>query len=144
MRLMLTAVALVVLVASCKDQAPKPAGLDPIVLVNNNQSAFPASMTWYSQSGQVLATTFPANTSTCIDFTSSTVTDSVRFVVVLGDTTGHNGPWAKGWSPWFDPRTGLPTAAPEAYPDGAEYWTLDITGGPSLVMKAVAEPPCTP
>jgi hypothetical protein len=127
---------------ACKDQGPK--GLDPIVLVKNEQSDLsPVTMTWYDQSGQVQFNTFAPFETRCVEFTSASETDSVRFVVTVGDTTGNNGPWHVATSPWFDPRTGLPTASPEAYPDGAEYWTLTIQsdgGGP--VMAPVSSPPC--
>jgi hypothetical protein len=136
------AIAALALLVACKDQSPR--GLDPIVKITNEQpGVFPrAVMAWYSQSGLARVDTIPPGATECVEFTSATPTDSVRFVVVVGDTAG-GGSWAKQESPWFDPTTGIPTAAPGSYPFGAEYWTVDVTDS-GASMLAVQSPPCAP
>jgi hypothetical protein len=134
---------LLVLLAACGD-AGGPQGLDPIVLADNVQGAYPASITWFDQSGQVQHTVLPGFVETCVKFVSTKATDSVRYIVVVGDTTDPNASWSKQWSPWFDPLTGIPSeSVVDQYPDGAEYWTLKI--GPQvseILMTAVKQPPC--
>lgn len=131
--------AIAVAAVGCKDQGPQ--GLDPVVLAKNQQNVLPVVITWFDQSGQVQVTPVPANGQTCIHFTSTLATDSVRYVVTVGDTTGANGPWAKQWSPWFDPLTGVTADAAE-YPFGAEYWTLTVGAGGGVEMGAVERAPC--
>jgi hypothetical protein len=138
MRVAALVIALAVSVG-CTDQGPK--GKDPTVLVRNFQSNyFPVTLTWYDQSGQVQISTVTAGEERCVHFTSTLATDSVRFVIIAGDTTGQHGGYQTQTSPWFDPATGL-GPDPSQYPFGAEYWTLTVTGdGPSIV--AVENAPC--
>jgi len=127
-------ISLLVLLAACTN----PAGLqgkDPTVLFNNvgQYSPIPNSQitfTWFDQSGQVQQTKIPWGTQTCIKFTATKLADSVRFELFAGDTTGTNGTFFKGSSPWFDPQTGIPNAGAGAYPNGAEYWWFDFTKNP--------------
>lgn len=138
------ALYLTLMITACGDSSG-PGGLDPIVLATNDQGTYlPVVITWWDQSGQALETTVPSFTQRCIKFTSTTPTDSVRYEVVVGDTTGANGPWSKQWSPWFDPRTGIPTANASAYPHGAEFWTVVVNDqtGSGAVMQAVEKAPC--
>lgn len=141
---MLKRVAVGVVVAglvACGD-ASGPQGLDPIVLAENTQGIFRAVIVWWDQSGKREETVIPAFSTTCVKFVSTLATDSVRFLVVVGDTTGANGqPWAKQWSPWFNPKTGV-TSDKAVYPDGAEYWTMTISDAPGAIMKTVKSAPC--
>lgn len=131
--------------ASCKDQSHKPLGLDPIVLVSNPQSTYsPVVLAFYDQSGQAQVNTFAPFESRCVEFTSASEADSVRFVVVVGDTLGQHGPYSKQWSPWFDPRTGIPGANPDEYPHGLEYWKLTVNDQAGASIEFLADPPCTP
>lgn len=140
MRFSVLLTAAIALMLACGDGSG-PLGLDPIVLVENQQGIFPASITWWDQSGKVQSTILPSHQTTCVKFVTTTATDSARFVITLGDTTGANGAWAKQWSPWFDPKTGLAKDTVE-YPHGAEFWTLTLTDGPGILMKPVAAAPC--
>ena len=128
----------VMLLAACSKDSTGPKkptpGLDPVVLFNNAGPYSPVQdavvFTWYDQSGQVQQTTIPWGTQTCIKFTATKLADSVRFMFFAGDTTGQIGHFYKQWSPWFDPKTGIPNAGAGAYPYGAEYWWFDFTKNP--------------
>ncbi len=137
-----TCLALLVLLAACSN-ASGPPGLDPIVLAKNNQSTYPASITWWDQSGQVQQTVLPGASTTCVKFTATNLADSVRFEIVVGDTTSTTTEWYKQWSPWFDPKTGL-SSQPGVYPNGAEFWTLNIPASNpgATVLTVVASAPC--
>lgn len=135
------------LLAACSGAGSTgPRGLDPTVLITNDNGYAPLVVSWYDQSGQSRVDTVRVGAAPkCTQFFATLPTDSVRFVVYMGDTTGAAGLWSKGWSPWFDPKTGLPTASPGQYPDGAEYWTIaatDAHGGAGFIMKAVPTAPC--
>jgi len=135
---------MVITLAACSKSPAGPAGLDPIVLTKNLQSTYPASITWWDQSGQVQRTVLSSNSTTCVKFTATNLADSVRFEIVIGDTTGGPGQpeWYKQWSPWFDPKTGVGPDV-HSYPYGAEFWTLDIVQVPSsTLLKAVSSAPC--
>lgn len=134
--------ALLLLLVACSKDSTGPAGLDPIVLARNNQGTVPATLTWWDQSGQSKTSVLPAFGALCAKFTSTTLADSVRFEIVVGDTTGANGSWSKQWSPWFDPKTGVTSAASGSYPDGAEFWTLDVASTTDILMRTVKSAPC--
>lgn len=130
------------LVAGCKDQGPK--GLDPIVLAHNAQSVFtPVVISWFDQSGQVMVDTIPANSTVCTHFTSTTVADSVRFFVTVGDPQDPTGQrtHATAASPWFDPATGGVSDG-AAFPFNAEYWTMTVNQDGNIIMGIVEHPPC--
>jgi len=122
----------VMLLAACGNPSG-PQGLDPTVLFYNFGSGAPiqgAEITfiWRDASGQMQKTAIPWSARVCIQFTSTTPTDSVRYEYFAGDTTGRNGAWFKASGPWFNPQTGV--ASDAAYPDGAEYWWFDFTKNP--------------
>ena len=124
-----------------------PQGKDPTVLMDNQSSIGTITLVWWDQSGQQATFATGPHQSLCAIFTATTLADSVRFMVYVGDTLSTSGDsrWSKNWSPWFDPATGLPTAGPGAYPDGAEYWTATMTDitYPGVVMGAVASAHCS-
>jgi hypothetical protein len=134
------AIAALLVATACTDSGPK--GLDPTVLVRNQQSTYsPVTLTWYDQSGQVQFDSFASGEERCVHFTSTLPTDSVRFVIIVGDTTGAHGGFQTQTSPWFNPITGL-GPDPSVYPFGAEYWTLDVNQDGGAAMSAVEGPPC--
>ena len=118
----------VVLVAvlACGDSSG-PKGLDPIVSFEN-QSPYKVAMNWWSQSGLVSHTEINVGDSTCIVFLAADANDSVRYEIDDSTYRPVGTGWSKQWSPWFDPRSGIPTANPSEYPYGAEYWVI-IWGG---------------
>jgi hypothetical protein len=126
---------------------PPPPGLDPIVLMVNQRSDNDTlAMTWFDQAGQVATFRAAPGTKLCVQFTSTTPVDSVRFIVAVGgsslDTLPGSGPnWGKAWSPWFNPQTGL-TADPTQYPFGAEYWVATAPAGGSVTMFNFPKPAC--
>lgn len=116
-----------VLLAACAKDPTALAGLDPTVSFKN-ASPYPVAMDWYAQSGLKQHTRIARGDSVCITFTSTTLTDSVRFVVDDSTYRPINTGWQMLWSPWFDPRTGIPTAGANEYPYGTEYWVF-VWGG---------------
>jgi hypothetical protein len=135
------------LLAACSGPTG-PTGLDPTVLVINNMPVGTQPDTvvlaWWDQSGQTAIVHVAPGASQCVHFTSTTPADSVRFVVVVGDTLDPIAQSAKSWSPWFDPQTGLVPGP--GYPNGAEYWRLTAMLSPNgnflLSMVPVAQAPC--
>ncbi len=147
---------LAALLAACAKSATAPVGpqgLDPTVLFINqgggvNSGNRPATMVWYDQSGQTQTNVIAFGATSCIHFTATLVTDSVRFVMVLGDTLlGPRGTVAMD-SPWFDPKTGLvkpgnvlsDTAIKRIYPYGAEFWTFNLGVFTNWVVTNPAAP----
>lgn len=112
--------------AACGDSSA-PGGLDPIVSFKN-QSIYTVAMNWWSQSGRASHTVITPSDSVCIVFLAANQFDSVRYEIDDSTYRPAGQGWTKQWSPWFDPRTGIPTASPEEYPYGAEYWVI-VWGG---------------
>jgi hypothetical protein len=116
------------------------------VLLTNNWPYDRAVMAWWDKSGQVATFTVAPLSSQCIRFLATRVTDSVRFVFVIGDTLHPvSGHIAAMYSPWFNPLTGLVPGSPE-YRNGAEFWTITAHPDPfgSLTVQYVTVPtaPC--
>jgi hypothetical protein len=64
------AIAALLVATACTDSGPK--GLDPTVLVRNQQSTYsPVTLTWYDQSGQVQFDSFASGEERCVHFTST-------------------------------------------------------------------------
>jgi len=134
------------LLAACSSSPAGPKGKDPTVLVINQATDSGFYLTWYDQSGQISTTRTPADSQQCVHFTSSSPADSVRYTWFIGDTVDQYHTWARGETIWFNPATGV-VADTAAYPFGAEYWTIRITGASSgsyfqVIAKAVASAPC--
>jgi len=133
-------VTLLLLLVACGGSTG-PAGLDPTVLVTNDSGPVGFSLTWFDQSGQVATVAVPMGTTQCVHFTSTQIADSVRFIAAMGASSldtlpGRPGTtWTKSWSPWFDPKNGLPTASPGQYPFGLENMTLDVPARYSLRIQ---------
>jgi len=144
MRRLMLSLTLLLLAIGCSDSSG-PQGKDPTVLIQNHftNPTGPITLVWWDQSGQQATFVAASGQNVCAKFTATAATDSVRYMVWVGDTTSTSGssPWFKTWSPWFDPATGV-TADALAYPDGAEYWTAQGTEYPGVVMRTVASPPC--
>ncbi len=146
-------IAVLVLLAACSKAAPTapvppppPTGIDPTVLVVNDANQG-MSLTWWAQSGLMKHDSIIAGTKGCFVFFSASPTDSVRFMVVLGDSTKPGAQWS--WSPWFDPKTGLIPSIDSAsakvnYPYGAEWWIVRTTGNYTFLMTTDSTAPCTP
>jgi hypothetical protein len=127
--------------AACSG-ATGPQGLDPTVRLANSAGPDTLRMTWFDQSGQVATFLVAPGTSACAHFTATRIADSVRFVAVMGDTSGTPGvQWAKQQSPWFNPATGI-GPDPTQYPFGAEFWTVDVPQPFTLILQAVQVAPC--
>lgn len=146
-------VALLLLLVACSKSAPSgppdPTGLDPTVSFRN-VSPYDVAMDWYSKSGLSLHTKILRGDSTCIIFLSASSVDSVRYVIDDSTYRPANSGWSMQWSPWFDPKTGIPNAGAGAYPYGLEYWVIvwgghigPAYGADSMKYSAViATPPC--
>jgi len=141
------------MLAACSKSAPTapvppppPTGIDPTVLVVNDANQG-MSLTWWAQSGLMKHDSIIAGTKGCYVFFSASPTDSVRVLVMLGDTSQPGS--SAQWSPWFDPKTGgvvgIDSAAAKAnYPYGAEWWTVHTTSNGTFLMMADSTAPCTP
>lgn len=130
----------VMVLAACGKDGTGPKGLDPTVLVTNAAGPDTLHLTWFDQSGQVAVFHIAMGTSACVHFTSTLPADSVRFFVIMGDSTpGHQ--YAYQFSPWFDPATGVGPDSTQ-YPFGAENWTLTVSTAFGLTLVAVHGPPC--
>lgn len=138
------------LLVACSKDSSGPAGLDPTVSFKN-VSPYIVAMDWYAQSGLASHTVIRSGDSTCIIFLSTSRTDSVRFVIDDSTYRPAGTGWAKQWSPWFDPTTGITTTNAADFPLGAEYWVYVWGGklGPAYGADSaynsttVAKAPCS-
>jgi hypothetical protein len=144
MRLTLIA-TLAALVAACSSSTG-PKGLDPTVLVVNHASPAPILLTWFDQSGQVATSSVAAGQTSCVHFTSTRLTDSVRFHLELGDSTATGLPWTVQDSPWFLPTS--PGLTPAWGPGDGEFWSVTGSGANlstntyQLLTRPDSVPPC--
>ncbi len=130
-----------------------PKGLDPTVLIVNENPGAGTSclqhtscpdtvfLAWWDQAGQTALFKVPPGAQQCTHFTSTTVADSVRYVIWEGDTTGTPGAvWFKSVSTWFDPRTGIGTY--HSTPHLVEFQTATATPPNIMVILVDSTPPC--